>query len=478
MLIAPPRWRSPYTVAAVCRAGVQASSLLGMLFAVAELDPKTFGAFSVAWVTTVIANSLLYSGSYEYLLRVDDIEHAKHSVFWVMFSQAVLSALVLLGGAVLAGIDGNADARTCFLMMMAVPLMTAGSAWYDGLLTRQGHAATVGAVTFAAELLGALALAAALELGWGFWALISWRIASTTIGLLGLAIFGEGTPRFTYAKQTVGETIKAALPLQGGTLISSLSTYAADLLLALRFNPAASASYRASARVAVTGSDVFIQPLRSMTWAAMGERERSNDSAGMGKIYLSQLRMLAFFAWPTLLCVSLFSSRLFATISKADWSEAGPILAILALARMSSALNFFLAPVMVCTGRSAALLRLQTIIAIISLLTLASVSLRGAIAVGYADLALSIGIASYSTHLVCKLVQVRISEVLQALLPACFAGLACASLGELAFRYLTLMQPLRLGLSISVMGACLLACFLLLRGRLAIRLPGGSVASS
>src|ERR1700712_45180 len=112
MFISPPQWRSPYAVAAISRAGVQVSSLLGMLVAVAELSPAVFGAFSVAWVTTVIANTLLYSGSYEYILRVKDIEQAKHSVFWVLMTQGLLSSLVLLGGAGIASLDGNDMART------------------------------------------------------------------------------------------------------------------------------------------------------------------------------------------------------------------------------------------------------------------------------------------------------------------------------------------------------------------------------
>jgi O-antigen/teichoic acid export membrane protein len=476
MSLRPPKWRSPYTVAAVCRAGVQVSSLLGMLVAVAELSPAIFGAFSVAWVTTVIANTLLYSGSYEYILRVKDIERAKHDVFWVFMSQGLLSSLVLFGGAAIASFDHNEMARTCFLAMTPIPPCAAYGAWCDGMLTRQGHAATVGAGIFFGEFCGAIALVVALRLGWGGAALLAWRLSATAVSLSGLIAFTDSKPRFRCTIAGYKTALRAALPLQGTTLLNSLSTYAADLLLAWRFSPAASASYRAAARVAVTGSDVFIQPLRSMTWAAMGERERGDDLPGMRKVYLDQLRMLTFFAWPTLFSLSLFSGRLFASISSADWSEAGTLLAWLAVGRAVSLLYFFFGPVLVCTGRSAAFLRRQTIITVIQLCLLALFTLQGALAVAICDMVLQIAIAGYATFTICRALALRPLEVVQALLPACLVSAVCAVLGELSYHMVELAVPLRLGISIGVMGIGLLGCFALLRERLAIRLPGASQA--
>jgi O-antigen/teichoic acid export membrane protein len=473
MLLKPPRWRSPYTVAAVCRAGVQASSLVGMLFAVAALEPATFGPFSVAWVTAVIANTLVYSGFYEYLLRVQDIDDSKHSVFWMLFAQGTMSACVMIGCGLLAGAHGSADAQRCFFMLAPVPLMTACTAWCDGLLTRQGHAATVGVGFFVAELLGAFALNGALQLGWGMSALIAWRLGTTSLSLVCIGLFTSGLPRPRLSRSIVQDAFRTALPLQGGTLVGSLSSYAADLLLAWHFSPATSASYRASARVCVAGGDVFLQPLRPMTWAAMARRERNDDRPGIAQVYLEQLRMISFFAWPTLFCVAVFSARLFAGLSRGDWSESGPILFLLALARIPSIFNFFLGPVLVCFGRAATLLRVQTVLTCICLTAIAAMSLFGPLAVAACELFLALCAAAYAIVFICRVTQLNPLDVVRATVPSVLVACLCALVGELAFRALTLAEPLRLIVSIGAMGGCLLGCFALLRRRLSLHLPAG-----
>jgi O-antigen/teichoic acid export membrane protein len=443
-----------------------------MLVAVAELSPAAFGSFSVAWVTTVIANTLIYTGSYEYLLRVHDIDDVKHSAFGVLFCQGLLGTTLLFAGGLIAGASGNDASRVSFFAMMPVPILTACCCWCDALLTRRGHTATVGALLFVAELLGACSMVVTLRLGWGYAALLVWRLSATTLSFLLLALFTDGAPRFAWSRAAMVSTLKAALPLQGTSLLSLLATYAADLMLAWRFSPAASASYRAAARVAVTGADVFTQPLRSMTWAAMGEREREGDREGMGKLYLDQLRMLSFFAWPTLVCLSVFSARMFAAISKADWSESGPLLSVLAIGRMANLMQFFVGPVLVCTGRSTTYVRLQTVVTAITLTALGISTLFGALPVAVCDMVLQIGFAVFATSLIRSSIELRWLDIISALAPACLVSLACASLGEIAFRAVELVQPLRLGVSIAVMGLGLLGSFAILRGRLAIRLPG------
>jgi O-antigen/teichoic acid export membrane protein len=341
------------------------------------------------------------------------------------------------------------------------------------LLTRQGHAATVGVGFFVAELLGAIALSSTLQLGWGMSALVAWRLGTTALSLVCIGLFTGGLPRLRLSRRVAADAFRTALPIQGGTLVGSLSSYAADLLLAWHFNPATSASYRASARVCVAGGDVFLQPLRPMTWAAMARRERDDDRAGIAKVYLDQLRMISFFAWPTLFCVAVFSDRLFSAVSQRDWSASGPILFLLALARIPSVFNFFLGPVLVCYGRAATLLRLQTVLTCIMLTAIAAMSLFGPLAVAACELVLALCAAVYAALFICRVAHIDAREVVRATAPAVLVACLCAGVGELAFRALALAEPLRLALSVGAMGACLLACFAALRNRLSIHLPKG-----
>ena len=465
------RWPNAYTIAGVSRAGVQATTLLTMMVAIAALDTTTFGAFSVAWVAAVMGNTLVYSGLYEYLLRTRDVEAEKHAVFWLMAAEGVLFGSLMLLAGVVAYAAGNAPLGLSFSVLAAVSFLVAPMAWCDALLTRAGRAATVGVVVFVAELCGALALAAGLALGFKLAALLAWRVVSTCVAFGGLFVLGNTVPRPRWSTDIARSALAAALPLQGGTLVRTISTYAADFLLAWHLSPAAAGSYRAASRVSVTGSDVFLQPLRPMTWASLARHEREANQLAMRTVYLDQLRMLTFFTWPVLLCVALFSTRLFATLAKADWISAAPVLVVLALSRLPAVLDYFFDPILVCTGKTGTQFRMRTAFTVVLLIGILISAIYGPMAVAWWQLVFALLTSVIATSFIARAISVTWHQVISATAPAVVVAVLCAVTGELVFRVTQVQPTLRLIISVAAMGACLLGCFVLLQRRAGIRLP-------
>ncbi|MFN3146564.1 MAG: oligosaccharide flippase family protein [Paracoccaceae bacterium] len=48
------------------------------------LDLQAFGTYSLAWAVTVIANTFVFTGFYQALLRSTEFERDRDSLFWLM----------------------------------------------------------------------------------------------------------------------------------------------------------------------------------------------------------------------------------------------------------------------------------------------------------------------------------------------------------------------------------------------------------
>ena len=67
------------------------------------LDLAEFGTFALAWAAAVIANSFVFTGFYQALLRSPDPERDRDTIYWLIFSVGAFSALVIGSVGLVAG---------------------------------------------------------------------------------------------------------------------------------------------------------------------------------------------------------------------------------------------------------------------------------------------------------------------------------------------------------------------------------------
>lgn len=466
-------WRgiNPFVVAAISRAGVQAVTLLAMLLAVSSLDAATFGAFSIAWVTAVVANGVMYSGLYEHLLRVRDVDDAKHSVFWLLAAQSTAWMLIMLTVGLLASGPQKDALRFSFFVLAAVPLLAAPMAWCDALLVRKGRVATVGLVLLIAEGAGFATLVLGLRMGWRLEALVAWRVVATVTAFLALALFSAERPRPRLQRAAVRDALATAWPLQGSAVVRMLSTYAGDFLLAWYLSPAAAGAYRAASRVTVAATDVFSQPLRPISWAVIARNEREEDPAAMRQTLLAHLRMLSFITWPLLFFLMVFSERIQRAFTGPDWTGLASLIVLMALARMPAAFDFFLEPVLACTGRSKLIFKVRTGFTSVLLLGIVLSAPYGPAAVAGWQALLALLSAVTAMLLIRRALSLPVWQLLKTTWPAVLMAVISAGAGEVVFHSLWLSERSRLIASGMTLVACLLAGFAVFSWRKMIHLP-------
>jgi O-antigen/teichoic acid export membrane protein len=462
---------SPYAVATVSRTGTQVAAFGAMLVAIRAVDAAAFGAYSVAWVTVVIGNTLVYTGLYQYLLRTRDVEAASGTVLWILLGEGVLlSGLVALAGFVIH-VAGSTSVATCFLILSPVIPITAVMAWSDAQLTRAGRNATVSVIQFLSEVVAAFTLIGGIKLGWTTAALLVARLVAVGIGASCLTVLVARRPRAPWSSSIAKEALKEAFPIQASALVSAVAMYAADWLLAGFLSRSESGAYRAASRIAITGAAVFLEPLRPLTWKALAEHERADDRDAMKRTFLEHLKMLAFFAWPALLCLALSSHRIFSAIATQNWSGAAPVLVVLSASRLADVFLFFLDPVLVCTGRSVLQLRIRMFSTAVFVGGVVLAARSGALAVARWQLVYLLVIGLFSLELTCRSFFVKRLQAARALVPGTLTALLCVSVGEITYRAAHTSALARLSYSVAAMAVCMIVSFLLLYRRGVLTLP-------
>jgi O-antigen/teichoic acid export membrane protein len=462
---------SPFAVGVAARAGGQIIAFALVVVASRHLGLDAFGTYAVAWAGAVIATSFVYTGFYHALLRADDLEACIDTLFWVKTAVGGAGAAILAAAGLVVGGPGGAIGAALFAVA-PLPLLAVPTAWNEAQLWRAGRARAASLQVLAGEAAGLAAAVAALDAGMGLWGLILSRYVASLTGLAVTTAMVRRCPRARFGAGAARMAGRTAWPLWGTTGIGMFSAYGADLVLAAFLTPAAVGAYRSGARIAVTASDVVLQPLRMLGWSRLARLEREGDRSGIARSWRGDVALACAMLWPASAGLALLAEPLVVLVFDPSWAAAAPVLAVLALARALSVPMALMEPALMCTGRGALQFRLRLASGVALLLALLTLGRFGPVEAAWAVM-----ISTGAMSLVCLAVVARVlglsaRAVATAFLPG--AGLA-ALCGGSVFALAPLvapLPPLPATLAHIVLGAALWAAGVALLFRLkALALP-------
>lgn len=430
----------------------QAATFLAMLVAVRNVKPVDFGTFAVPWSATVICNGTLYNGFYQHLLRTRDLESARDTDFWLLLAEGLLCASVLQLIAFALHRTGSPEMAHAFVLLSPAVVLGSICAWYEALLTRATRIGTCAVLQLVAECSGLAVLLAGSYMGGGLHSLIAWRLVGAVVGTLGLALASRELPRLAFHRDEAVRGLREAIPLQGSALLGNAATYVADFSLAAFLSPAATGSFRVATRFSATAGNVFLDPLRSVTWMTLAEAERRADKIAMQRALLNQAQLVSLLAWPILAGLALLGGRLFPLVASQDWEDAGLLVQLLALARIPDVLSFFLDPLLICRNQPRLRFHFRTIATVVNVAGIALMSTMGVVNVAVWQIVYSLCIGLISLYLMGQFLQLRARQLVSAMGPAVLSAAVCVGLGEVAYRASTAAPALRVASSMLTMG--------------------------
>lgn len=416
---------SAYAVGVSSRLVMQIIAFVQVMIASRFLDLTQFGIYALAWAAAVIANSFVYTGFYQALLRSPQIDRDRDTIFWVMCAiggagTAVIAAIGWIAGA------GQGGTALALVMLAPIPLLRVPVAWNEAQLIRAQRVRVASAHVALAEACALCVVWYGLRAGYGVEALIAARYTATSVELLVTTALMRRRPRFAANRTALRDTARTALPLWATSAMGMFTNYGADLILGAFLNPAAVGAYRGGSRIAQTVTDLIMQPLVMLSWSRFTQLEKQDRSAEMRTAWLDNMRFGAAAMWPILVCVALLSADIVLVVFDETWLPAAPIIAILCTARAIRFLTSLLEPTMICNHQAAWQLRIRFTAVVILLVCLLGFGRFSGEAAAFSHVFTGVIVAALSVHAMLSVLQIRLGTALAAFAPGAVLAAICA----------------------------------------------------
>lgn len=410
--------REPYVVGVSARIIGQVISFVSVAVASRYLGLDVFGTFALAWAASVIGNTFVFTGFYQALLRSATFERDRDPLFWLNAGVGALFTLGILGFGLLAG--GPATAQGFALVALApIPLLITPAAWWEAQLVRAKRVRAASLYVLVSEACGLGIAILMLTRGWQIEALIAARYTAVLVGSVLTGALVRTVPRLRIRRDTARAAAGTALPLWGTSSVALFTNYGTDIILGAFASPAMIGAYRGGARIAITASDLVLQPLTMLTWSRFSGIEKSGAGrAAMQAAWVQNMSVGAAILWPMNAAVALMAPELVVTILDETWAPAAGIVAILCVSRAIGFGGALLEPVMMTAGKG----RRQMVIRLwggATLLVLLLAFARfGAEAAAFAHLASSVVVAALSLSAIGGTLELSPARMARSFWPA------------------------------------------------------------
>lgn len=356
-------------IAMAARVSGQFAMVAVTLVATRHLGPADFGTFAIAGALVMLARTMLYTGPFEYLLKLPrDADQPRGAgaclAATVLVALGWTILLITLGLAAPLVFKGGGVAPVILALAPSV-LLGALAAFAESLMLRSGAVRRYYAITVLAEVGAGVAAIALLAAGWGLWSLVLQIYARTLLMALALGALGPPLALALPQRALVQEVLRWSASRFGSVLVTFLANYSGDLVLGVVLSPAASGLYRAANRMVTALADMFVQPAGMLSLTTLAaERARGDGEEGNSGAWPRLAGLFAVLGWPALALLALFAYRVVPLALGPAWAAAAPIVAVFCVARMAALLTAVATAELIVTDRQGRVLAVQTVAAI------------------------------------------------------------------------------------------------------------------
>jgi O-antigen/teichoic acid export membrane protein len=406
----------------------QALRLVTLVVLARALSPQEFGLAAMAlavWSAVNVFTDLALAAALIQRPEID--ERDRSTAFWAGSLSGLILALAGLAasGAVAAFFD-EPDVQWLFAALGLGAFVASLASTHIALLTRAMDFRTLELISMSATFTGAVAGVGLAFAGAGAWAIV---VSSLVTSLVTCALawrLSAWRPQLLFSRESLRRLAGFASLLSATRLVVAVQRTADRLLIGRFLGAPALGVYTVPASIVFLPAARLVDPIRSVLFPAFSKLQRSPSE--LAEAWLRVTRLVCTLLAPVLLLLAAAADEIVAIALTSRWSEAAPVLRILALAglfQLAAAMN---AVVLTALGRLSTVLRVFCLSAALSVVGFAigrSHGLEGA-AAGYA--AGTVAVAPYYVYLTARALELRARDVATAYLaPA--AGLLAMGVG-------------------------------------------------
>lgn len=320
------------------------------------LTPREFGIAGMVLVVGNLVVSFADLGVGSALVQRRTIDDRDRStMFWISLAAGTFFTLLGIGLAfAVAAFYGEPRVAPLFMVFSLAFVLTSLGATQRTLLYRAMEFRSLELRNVAGVVAGAAAAVAAAVLGLGPWALIIQSLTLVGVSTVLLWLLVPWRPQFVFAVGPARELGGFGIRSLGATLFA-LSNQITDKILVGRFLGAAPLGvYTLAFNTVLTPLSRIVAPITQVFYPAISRLQ--DDYDGVGRIWLRMNRVVVAIFAPLMLAIIVTAPDLVPIVFGSRWSEAAPVLQILAGGSLVQALESLNAAVFQAIGRPTAAL--------------------------------------------------------------------------------------------------------------------------
>ena len=353
-------------------------------------------------------------------------EADRSTVFWTSAGMGVLFTLAGIAMSwPIAAFYGEPEVQPLFAVLSISFLVTALGTTQSALLNRDMRFRNLELRMMAGTVVGGTAGIVVAAAGGGPWAIIVQQLGIAAASTALLWAFSSWRPRFTYSVESFRSLAGFSANVFGTRVLFYANRNLDNLLIGRFLGPAGLGAYAIAYNVMLMPLARVAQPIVEVLFPAMSRIQ--DDRPRMAAMWLRANRMIGAITIPAMTGLIIVAPEFVATLFGERWSEATPVIQILAWVGLLQSLQRLNSSVLLACDRTGTLLRYSIVVLVASVVAFVVGLHWGIVGVAAGYAVSSTLVEPYYTWLTARVLEVRLVEFLRTL-----AGVAQATLGMAA----------------------------------------------
>ena len=413
-------------------AATQILRLVTIVLIARVLAPEEFGVAAIAlstWTVATVVTDLALGAALVQKAEIDESDRS--TVFWASTGAGCVLALAGIAcSGLVAKLFDEPDVKQLFAALALAVLFNSLASTPVALLTRAMDFRTLELVSLAAAVAGAAAGISLAYAGAGAWALVATALVGSAVSCALNWSRSGWRPGLQFSRARLRRHIGFAATFWGTRAVAGLQRNGDRLLVGRFLGAPELGAYAVPAGIVSVPASRLVDPIRSVLFPAFSRLQQS--LAELADAWSRVTRLVCALLAPVLVALALAADDVVELVLGSSWSEATPVLRIIALAALVQLASSMSAVVLAALGRLSTVLHVFVATFLLSVggfLIGQRYGLTGA-AAGYA--AATVVMTPLYVYLTARELELGLRPVVSTFLPAA-AGVAAMTVTVLAF---------------------------------------------
>lgn len=321
------------------------------------LTPDDFGLAAMAMVFVGIIP--IFSGlalGAALVQRPTLDENDRSTAFWTGLALGVVLTIAgILLSPLLARFYGEPDVQPLFAALSFGFVLTSLGMTQGQLLVRDMEFRALEIRTMTGTVVGAAAGVTVALLGMGPWAIIVQQLAATATATALMWLVSPWRPRFLYSMTSLRQLAGFGGNVSATMVLNEVNMNADNLLIGRFLGPSALGVYAVAYNIMLVPFSRITSPLQEVLYSAFSRIQ--DDAEQVRAVWFRVNRLVAALSMPALAGLAIVAPDAIHVILGDQWSEAAPVVRILAWVGIVSSLQGLNVSVLQARDRTGALLR-------------------------------------------------------------------------------------------------------------------------